>query len=84
MCLCLGINQSALVIVIILIFQKIHRSYKIITLQGGILLLLPWVIWLYRGLKGRKVHHCAEYKSMGYVPVYSHVLYTHASCFVAN
>jgi len=43
-------------------------------LQGGILLLLAWVIWLYKGLKECKVHRCAEYKSMGYVPVYSHIL----------
>lgn len=53
-------------------------------LQGGILLLLAWVIWLYEGLKGYKVNHYVEYRSMGYVPVHSHVLETHTSCCIGN
>lgn len=53
-------------------------------LQGGIPLLLAWVIWLYKGLKGYKVNHCVEYRSMGYVLVCSQVLEIHTSCCIGN
>lgn len=83
-CLCFEFNQSALVFVINFDVQKINRSCKIAVIQGGILLLLAWVFWLYKGLKWYKVHHCAEDKGMGYVPVYSPVLQTSASSCVGN